>query len=233
MQIWGKFSLWAGLLVALTCAPVWGADKAPAAETAAEKPHADKHDDKHAGGDHGHHDPHDLSHKNATPNIAAAQDLKFDMAIATFVVFMLLLLILGKFAWGPIMEGLDKRERSIEDKIVAAKQSADKAADQLKIYEAKLAAAAEEAREIAVAARRDAEAARDQILAEAKAGAQKERERALEDIAAAKNLALREIAEKSVNTAVRLASNLVQREIKPDEHSKLIRDAVETFPSAN
>lgn len=195
-----------------------------------------KHDDHSKHDEHGKaggHDPHDLSHGNATANLSAAQELRFDMSIATFLVFMALLLILGKFAWGPIMEGLDKREHAIESRIAEAHQSAHKAAEQLKQYEARLAAAAEEAKEIAMGARREAEIARDQILAEAKAGAQKERDKALEEISAAKNLALQQIAEKSVNIAVRLASSLIQREIKPTEHAQLIREAVDTFPSAN
>jgi F-type H+-transporting ATPase subunit b len=221
--------LLAVLVVLLGLSGARGADeKSATTPEAAAK--ADGHDD-HKGG--AHHDPHDLGHGNASSSLTSPADVKFDSAIYSFVVFMLLLLILGKFAWGPITEGLDKRERSIEDKIAEAHQSAHKAAEQLKQYEAKLAAAAEEAKEIAMGARREAEIARDQLLAEAKAGAQRERDRALEDIAAAKNLALQEIAEKSVNTAVRLASSLVQREIKPAEHAQLIREAVDTFPSAN
>ena len=224
--------LLAVLVVLLGLSGARGADEksatTPEAAPAAAK--ADGHDD-HKGG--AHHDPHDLGHGNASSSLTSPADVKFDSAIYSFVVFMLLLLILGKFAWGPITEGLDKRERSIEGKIAEAHHSALKAAEQLKQYEAKLAAAAEEAKEIAMGARREAEIARDQILAEAKTGAQRERDRAIEEIAAAKNVALQEIAEKSVNMAVRLASSLVQREIKPAEHAQLIREAVDTFPSAN
>jgi len=187
--------------------------------------------DAHAAG--GHHDEFDLSHQNATSNLTSPADARFDTAIYTFVIFLLLLIILGKFAWGPISQGLERRERGIEDQIEQARISLEKAAEQQRLYEARLAAAAEEARQIAVQARNEAEAAKEQMIAEAKAAAQRERDRAVADIAAAKNVALREISEKSVNTAIKLASNIVKREIKPNDHAQLIREAMDNFPSAN
>ena len=48
---------------------------------------------------------------------------KSDLAIWTAVVFLVLLAILWKFAWGPIAEGLDKREQEIADQIAEAERS--------------------------------------------------------------------------------------------------------------
>ena len=62
------------------------------------------------------------------------------------------------------MEGLEARERGIAANIEEAKRSAEMAAAQLRQYEAKLAAATEESREILNQARKDAEAAREQDL---------------------------------------------------------------------
>jgi len=74
----------------------------------------DSHGDAHGGG---HHDPHDLSEGNAGPMLTKPDDLKFDLAIYTAVVFFLLLAILGKFAWGPICHALEEREHGIAAKI--------------------------------------------------------------------------------------------------------------------
>ncbi len=225
---------WLGVFLAATVAIAADEPADKKADTAhaksAEEKLSTEHDDHAAGG---HHDPSDLGHGNGTATIGSPIDFRFDLAVWTFVVFLLLVIILGKFAWGPIASGLEKRERGIEEKIDAATRSAEKAAEQLRLYEARLAAANEEARQIALQARADAEAAKEQMLTEAKALAQRERERAVADIATAKNVALREIAEKSVNTAVALAGNIVKREIKPNDHAQLIRDAMEKFPSAN
>lgn len=193
--------------------------------------HAEEHGEDH--GDHGHHDPHDLGHSNAGVQQEDPSEWKADLAIWTFVVFICLLALLGKFAWGPIMDGLEKREASIAAMIDEAKESAENAAKQLQNYEAKLAAAGEEARELVAQARKDAEAAGERIKVEAQEAAQRERERAVADIEAAKNGALHELNEKSVDLAVQLAGQIVRRELKSDDHSQLIREALDKLPSRN
>jgi F-type H+-transporting ATPase subunit b len=191
--------------------------------------HAPAHGKAHAAG-HGEHDLTDLSEANGTPSIADPAEIKFDMAIFSFVVFLLVLIILTKFAWKPIAHGLEAREKGIEDKIEQARLAAEKATEQLKAYEARLAAATQEAQQIVGEARKTAETAKEKILAEAQALAQREREKAVADITAAKNLALREIAEKSVDTAIGLARNIIRREVRPGDHEQLIKDALQQFP---
>jgi F-type H+-transporting ATPase subunit b len=192
---------------------------------AAEAPH-----DDHG---HGAHDPYDLSHGNATSQLRAAQELRFDLGIATFLVFLLLLGILAKFAWGPIAAALEKREETIAQQISEARHASEMASKQLQEYERKLAAATEEARAIVTQAKNDALSVKDRIVAEAQQAAQKERERAVADIGTAKNEALREIAAQSVKTAVQLASNIVRREIKPEDHDRLIGESLQQFSKLN
>jgi F-type H+-transporting ATPase subunit b len=212
--------------------PAGGAAHADEAAHSGEAAHA-AGEAGHEGGDHGHHDPHELSHGNASAQLKAAQELRFDLGIATFIVFLLLLAILAKFAWGPIAAGLDKREETIARQIAEAKQAAATASKQLQEYERKLAAATEEARSIVTQARTDAASAKESLLAEAQAAATRERERAVADIAAAKNEALREIADLSVNTAVSLAGKIIRREVKPEDHDRLIADSLQQFSQLN
>jgi F-type H+-transporting ATPase subunit b len=202
-------------------------------EHAAEHAAGDHAAGDHAGGDHAHHDPHDLSHGDGSAALRAAQELRFDRGIATFAVFLLLLAILAKFAWGPIAAGLDKREETIARQIAEAKQAAATASKQLQEYERKLAAATEEARAIVTQARTDAAAAKESLLSEAQAAATRERERAVADIATAKNQALREIADLSVSTAVSLAGKIIRREVKPEDHDRLIADSLQQFSQLN
>jgi F-type H+-transporting ATPase subunit b len=185
------------------------------------------------GGGHGAHDETDLSHANATSQLSNPAEMRFDLAIYTGIVFFLLLGILYKFAWGPISHGLEHREKSIADKIEQATRAAEEASAQLKQYEAKLAAAADEARAIVAQAHKDGEATREKIVAEANAAAQRERDRAVADINSAKNEALREIAKQSVDTAIKLAGSIVQREVKPAEHERLINEALGGFSKLN
>jgi len=207
----------------------------PADVAADEKPaeKAEAHADDHGSHGGAHHDPHDLSHANASPSLTDAKELKADLAIYTFLSFLLLFGLLLKFAWGPIMAGLAKRESSIAHDIEAAKASAAQSARAAEEYQKKLAAATEEIRAMQAEARRDAEQLRESIVAEARTAAQRERERAVEDIAAAKNVALAEIAQTSVSTAVGLARRILQRELNAADQTQLIREALEQFPSKN
>ncbi|MEX0819655.1 MAG: F0F1 ATP synthase subunit B [Pirellulaceae bacterium] len=195
--------------------------------------HGDAGASGHDSGHGSHHDPYDLSHMNAGPKLNQPDEFRSDLAIWTFVVFLCLLLILGKFAWGPVTDGLDRREQAIAAMIEEAKQGQEKAAQQLKQYEAKLAAAGEEARELVTQARKDAEAAKDRILAEAQVAAERQRQRAIEDIHVAKNVALQEMTEKSVDLAVNLAGRIVRQQLNAEDHSRLIREAMDQLPSHN
>jgi F-type H+-transporting ATPase subunit b len=86
-------------------------------------------------------------------------------------------------------------------------------------------------------ARRDAEHTKQSILAEAKAGAEAERARALHDIESATDAALKTLAERSAELAIDLAGKILQTKLTPDDHQRLIQEAMakfpETTPSAN
>jgi len=168
----------------------------------------------------------------AEPNL---NPLSFDpdLALFTGLVFLLLLLILWKFAWGPILAGLAAREDGIAANIDQAQQDSEAAAAKLQEYEAQLTAATEEARTIIAKAQVDAQAAADAIVAEATEAAHRQRDRAVADIETAKNVALGEVAEKSVDIALGLAGNIVRRQLTAEEHSELIRETLDKFPSNN
>jgi F-type H+-transporting ATPase subunit b len=188
--------------------------------------------DTHAAGP-GHHNPYDLSHANPGDKLEDPTEWRFDMALCTLAVFILLLGLLAKFAWGPILMGLNRREQAIIARIEAAKASADEAAAQLAEYRAKLAAAGQEAQELLAKARRDGEASADAIRRAAQDAAARERDRAIADIQAAKNAAVAEIGRHGADLAVKLAGRIVRRELSPQDHSALIAEALEKFPSRN
>jgi len=183
-----------------------------------------------AAAEDGHgHDTTDLSHANASPSLTDPADLKYQLAVATLIVFLLLFALLGKFAWGPISQGLDKREQHIATMIADAERNAKDTQLRLQELEARLAAQAEEARQAISAARREGEIVKEKLVNEAQAAAQQEKDRALVEIRDAKNQALREIAQKTVNTAVELAKNLIHREVRPEDHAQLINDSLKQF----
>ncbi|HEX4144023.1 MAG TPA: F0F1 ATP synthase subunit B [Pirellulales bacterium] len=159
-----------------------------------------------------------------------------DLALWTLVVFVVLLAVLWKFAWGPILAGLEKREHAIAHEIADAKHQHEEANALVAKYEARLAAAGDEVRALLDEGRRDAESAKQTILAEAKSAAEAERIRALREIESATDGALRSLAERSAQLAVELAGKIVRRNLTPADHARLVDEAVEKFtvnPSKN
>lgn len=157
-------------------------------------------------------------------------EIKGDLAIFTFVVFLLLLLILSKFAWGPITRGLEKREHHITEQIAAAERANAEAKEMLAEYERKLASAQDEVRAILEEARRDATHTQQEIVAEAKAAAVAEMDRAKREVEIAKDQALRELAETSANLAVELAGKIIRTRLDRHQHAELVTEALARFP---
>jgi F-type H+-transporting ATPase subunit b len=175
-----------------------------------------------------------MSHDFLLLLLAAAESdpplqFRIDTLLFSLLIFVLLVVVLARYAWIPIMEGLEKREKSIARDIDDAKTANEKAQATLARYESKLQAAKDEASALVAEARKDAEAAREKILARANEEAQRQRRRALDEIAAAKDQAVRELAERSVDSAVSLAGRLVGKELTPEDHQRLIEQSLERF----
>jgi F-type H+-transporting ATPase subunit b len=149
-----------------------------------------------------------------------------DLAIWTLVVFLVLLGVLYWFAWGPIVEALEKRESAITGEIAAANLKHEDAKRVLAAHEAKLAAAADEIRELLEEARRDAEQTKLEIIAEAKNAANSEKQRAVRDVEMARDAALKQLAETSANMAIKLASTAVRQSLTAEQQSRIVRDSL-------
>jgi F-type H+-transporting ATPase subunit b len=156
-----------------------------------------------------------------------------DLAIVTAIIFLVLVGVLWRFAWGPISEGLKRREDAIAEEIASAERSNKKAEQLLAETDRRLSAAADEVRSLIEQGRRDAESQKRQILAEAQEAARTEKDRAVREIALAKNEALNELAERSVDATVNLAGRIVGRQLDTADHTRLIEEALEKFPSQN
>jgi F-type H+-transporting ATPase subunit b len=164
-------------------------------------------------------------------------DWKTDLALWTLVIFVLLLLVLWKFAWGPISQGLLKREQHISNEIAEAERHRQEAHRLLAQYEAKLAASQEEVRAILDAARRDAQQAGQEILEKTKAEALAQQQRAVHEIETATAAALQEVAQRGATLAVDLAGKILRKRLDPGQDAQLIQEAMAGFaargPSKN
>ncbi|HYO24622.1 MAG TPA: F0F1 ATP synthase subunit B [Lacipirellulaceae bacterium] len=232
-----RFSVWCLAIVAVAAlaarGPALAQQSAPASEAEAGDPapasggeHAP--DGAHAGD--GAHE--DIGHGNATRGMLDVSSLASDLSVYTFVVFLLLLGILSKAAWPRISAALEEREKRIEGAIAEATAKNEQAQRLLAEHEAKLAGAAAEVRALLEEARRDAEAAKAEIVAEARAAAQQEHDRARRDIDVALDGATKHLAETSANLAVELAGKAIRETINPAKQQELVREALAKLSAA-
>jgi F-type H+-transporting ATPase subunit b len=152
-------------------------------------------------------------------------------SVWTILIFVLVLVILGKFAWGPILKNLQSRESFIYDALAKAKQDRDAAEARLREYEERLATARAEATAIVDEGRRDAEVVKRRIEEAAKVEADKMIERARREIHLATVTATRELYDLSAKLATDLAARVLGREITAKDHERLISEAIDGIES--
>jgi F-type H+-transporting ATPase subunit b len=147
-------------------------------------------------------------------------------AVWTLVIFILVLVVLGKFAWGPLLLSLQKREAFIRESLETARRDRTEAEARLRDYHEKLAAARAEATAIIEEGRRDAEVVKRKIEEEARQESQKMLERARREIEAATVEASRHLYSLAGHLATELASRIIGRELDPKDHERLIADSI-------
>lgn len=148
-------------------------------------------------------------------------------AIWTVLIFVLVLVVLGKYAWGPLLTGLQQREAFIREALETARRDREQAEQRLREYEEKLAASRAEATAIIEEGRRDAEAVKRRIEEQAKQESDKMIERARREIAAATAEAARQLYAQAARLATELAARVIGRELDPKDHERLIAESIE------
>lgn len=148
-------------------------------------------------------------------------------AIWTLVIFLAVILVLGKFAWGPMLSGLQRREQFIRDSLEEAKQDREAAQAQLEEYNKKLDTATAEALKVLEEGRRDAEVVKERIEDKARSEADQMVERAKREIDLAKQTAIKELYETSITLGSDIASRLLEREMNAKDHEDLIAESID------
>jgi len=144
----------------------------------------------------------------------------------TLVTFVIVLVLLGKFAWGPILGALQKREEFIRDSLDQAKKDRQAAEARLKEYSDKLQTAREEASAIVEEGRRDALVVKEKIDADTKAEAEALIDRAKREISIATETAVKELYGLTAKIATDAAARIIRKELSPSDHERLIAESI-------
>ena len=157
---------------------------------------------------------------------SAPLDFKTDLALWSVVTFVVFIVVLKKFAWSPLIEGLDKREARVLGELKQAEAARAKAQQLLAEHEAKLAKVHEEVREIVAEARRDAERTKNEILSQAQNEAEETRRRAIADIERARDDALKELFRVVSDQVILATEHVLGRALKEEDQQRLVQEAL-------
>jgi F-type H+-transporting ATPase subunit b len=149
-----------------------------------------------------------------------------DLALWTLVVFLLLLLVLSKYAWKPMLEGLRKREQSIHEAISEAERAREEAQRFRDQLQSEVNNAHVKVREILDAGRRDAERTTQEMVAKARAEIQTERDRLRREIATARDQALQELWNQTAQLATLISAKAIRKELSLEDHRRLVDEAL-------
>jgi F-type H+-transporting ATPase subunit b len=154
------------------------------------------------------------------------------VAIWTVFVFIGLVLVLGKYAWKPLIHALHEREKHLEHVLMETERARNESEANLAEHRKLMSRAGDEVRGILDKARQEAQSAADQIVKQAHSEADLAKQRAGRDIAAARDQALAEIWHKTADMAVTVAGRVLAKDLSEPEHRRLLDKAIQELPAA-
>ena len=154
------------------------------------------------------------------------------LMVWTLVIFVLLFLVLKRFAFPPILEAVEARERALEEAIAGAKRDREEAARLLAEQRAALEQSRGEAQRLLAEGRAAAEKMRADLLGQARAEAEEAKNRALREIDAERERAIADLRREAVDLALAGASKVIERNLDDASNRQLVESFLSSVASA-
>lgn len=146
----------------------------------------------------------------------------YGLMVWTLVIFLILLFVLSKFAFKPIIAAVEAREQALEDAINSAKRDREEAALLLAQHRAALDASRGEGQKLIADARAAAERVRTELVEQAHAEQARMLERARAEIDAERAKAIAELRREAVDLAILGAGKVIGQNLDRDANRKLV-----------
>ncbi|WP_369823639.1 F0F1 ATP synthase subunit B [Sporosarcina sp. P7] len=154
------------------------------------------------------------------------QRLNLGDIIVTVVFFTILMVLLKKFAWGPLMGVMDQRAQLIATEIEQAEASRQESAKLLEEQRVLLKEARESAQSIVENAKKQGDTQREELIMAARAEANRMKESATLEIATEKEKAVAAVREEFVSLSILAASKVLGKEISEEDNRALIEETI-------
>ena len=171
-----------------------------------------------------------VQERGEPPNVFA---LTQNVSFWTLVIFLLLLFVLAKFAFPPILWYAAAREKRIQESLDEAKRTRAEAESLLAQQRQELAAAKHEALQLVAEARLGADKVRDEMLTRARTEQSEILARAKDEIGRERDLAIESVRREAVDLTIAAASKLIERRLGGEEDRRLVTDYLSRAGEAN
>jgi F-type H+-transporting ATPase subunit b len=150
----------------------------------------------------------------------------------SLLTFIAVLVVLGKFAWKPILGALQKREEFIRESLKKAQRDREESEARLKEYMQKIEAARAEAMAIVQEGRRDAEVLKHRLEEKGREEAEATMARAVREIQIASDTAVKNLYTLTANLATDVASRIIRKELNAADHERLVAEALDELETS-
>ena len=157
---------------------------------------------------------------------ATGEFLNIGDILATLVIFIILMLLLKKFAWGPMMGIMQQREDLIKSEIETAENSRLESHKLLEEQRSLLKDARTQAQEIVENAKKQGEVSREEIITTARAESGRMKEAAVQEIANERDKAISAVREEVVALSLLAATKVLEKEISEEDNRQLINETI-------
>ena len=144
----------------------------------------------------------------------------------TLVAFVVLLVLLTKFAFKPIAQALDRRGEAIKKSIEDAEKQRAEAKKLMEDYQKQVADARNEAGKIIEEARQLGERVRKEVVEKANSEASAVAQRAQEEILRQKEKGIQEMKDTVAALSVQIASKVIEKEVNEATHRQLVENLI-------
>ena len=146
--------------------------------------------------------------------------------IVTVLIFLILLILLKKFAWGPLMGVMDQRAELIATEIEQAEKSRIESKELLEEQRSLLKEARNDAQAIVENAREQGESQREDIVKVARNEVARLKEEATLEIASEREKAVAAVREEFVSLSILAASKVLGKELSEEDNRALIEETI-------
>ncbi|WP_061286228.1 F0F1 ATP synthase subunit B [Leptospira interrogans] len=149
-------------------------------------------------------------------------DVNPGLVVWTLVTFLVVVLVLKKFAWDVILKALDERAETVQNDIKKASELRLEAEALLKDYEARLNSAKDEANAIVAEAKSDALKLKNKLLEETNGEVKAQKDQAVKEIELAKAKALGQLQAQIVEMTITVAGKVLEKQLKSEDYKAFI-----------